>query len=301
MISHCSPPPRSTSSVRSSSSALSSTIRISLFLDTISPPIDVNCEIKRCALPGGAFGPDTASMTSDDALHCREANTCACEFVGPVQTLKRNEQLGGMSHIEARAVVADVVSNFAVPHEAAEFEARRRSIPGEFPCVPEQIVQRDTQQPRISLDHEIRLDFDLDMARRLARLELLCDRLDQVAQIKGASLQLAPRDARQAQQIVDELAHTHRGCAHSPDQVRSALVERAHGVIPGQNLGETLDTAQRRAQIVRDGIAKGLEFAIRFLEFPGAALDLLLQVLVELEDIGRVAPLLMRSEERRVG
>ena len=59
------------------------------------------------ALAGPAFGPDAAAVAGDHALHGGEADARALELGGVVQALEGAEELVGVGHVEARAVVAD--------------------------------------------------------------------------------------------------------------------------------------------------------------------------------------------------
>src|SRR4051812_43622000 len=87
-----------------------------------------------------AFGPDSAPVAADDALHRGEAYPCAREVVVAVKTLKRSEQLGDVAHVEARAVVAHEEHALAVLLERAELDARLWSLLRELPGVAEQVV-----------------------------------------------------------------------------------------------------------------------------------------------------------------
>ena len=48
-------------------------------------------EIKGGALADGSFGPDRAAVTAHNAFHRRQADACAFEVLGPVQSLKNAE------------------------------------------------------------------------------------------------------------------------------------------------------------------------------------------------------------------
>src|SRR5712672_3333515 len=63
-------------------------------------------EGERRALARFRLGPDAAAMALDDAVDDREADAGALELLGAVQPLKGAEELGGVAHVEPRAVVA---------------------------------------------------------------------------------------------------------------------------------------------------------------------------------------------------
>src|SRR5918995_516024 len=58
-------------------------------------------------LPDRRARAHVAAMLVHDALHGRESNSGAGELTIAVQSLKWREQLVGVLHVEARAVVAD--------------------------------------------------------------------------------------------------------------------------------------------------------------------------------------------------
>src|SRR5262245_4820064 len=64
-------------------------------------------EIKRGALVDDAFGPCAAAVPLDDAADVGQADARALELARGVQPLEYAEQLGGVLHVEACAVVAD--------------------------------------------------------------------------------------------------------------------------------------------------------------------------------------------------
>jgi len=48
-------------------------------------------EIKGGTLADGSFGPDRAAVTAHNAFHRRQADACAFEVLGPMQSLKNAE------------------------------------------------------------------------------------------------------------------------------------------------------------------------------------------------------------------
>src|SRR5262245_31270241 len=64
-------------------------------------------EVEGCAPVDGRFGPDTSGMTLYDALCDGQAHAGAFEILGAVQPLEDAEQLVGVLHVEAGAIVAD--------------------------------------------------------------------------------------------------------------------------------------------------------------------------------------------------
>src|SRR5665647_528263 len=117
---------------------------------------------------GGAFlhlalGPHVAAVAADDALHGGQTDTRAFELAGRVQPLEGAEELVGIGHVEAGAVVAHeegalacvsgcaaVVRPFAqsvgeaalARRDGSDLDARRVVLAGEPPGVAEEVVQR---------------------------------------------------------------------------------------------------------------------------------------------------------------
>ena len=58
-----------------------------------------------------ALGPHAAAVAVNDALHRGEANAGAGKICRRVQPLEGAKELAGVSHVEARAVVADEKGN----------------------------------------------------------------------------------------------------------------------------------------------------------------------------------------------
>ena len=63
-------------------------------------------EIEGRALANFTLGPDAPTVAVNNALYRGQADACSGEFFFPVQTLKGAEELIGVGHIEACAIVA---------------------------------------------------------------------------------------------------------------------------------------------------------------------------------------------------
>ena len=64
-------------------------------------------EIKGCALIEGGFDPNPTAMAADNMLGHGQADACALEVVGVMETLKNAEKPVGVGHIKTDAVVAN--------------------------------------------------------------------------------------------------------------------------------------------------------------------------------------------------
>ena len=80
-----------------------------------------------------------------------------------------------------------------------------------------------------------------------------------------AQRHVAARDPREHEQVVDELRHALRGGADAGEVVRRLAVEPV-AVVLQQREAEAVERAQRRAQVVRHGVAEGLELGVGGLE-----------------------------------
>jgi hypothetical protein len=74
------------------------------------------------------------------------------------------------------------------------------------------------------------------------------------------------------------LRHLLTGGADTPEAVLPFIVELG-SIILQQNLGETVDAAQRRPQIVRHGIGEGFQLAIGMLQLGRAVAQVVVQSL----------------------
>src|ERR1700722_13929673 len=79
---------------------------------------------ERCSSVHAALGPHAPSVTSDDAMHDRQAHTGAAELVGPMQTLKDAEELADILHIESDSIVPDQIDDFAAGAGRGDLDAR---------------------------------------------------------------------------------------------------------------------------------------------------------------------------------
>src|SRR5690606_22835761 len=64
-------------------------------------------EMEGSTVAGFGLGPDPAAVARQDAAHAGQADAGARVLAGLVQALEHPEQLAGVGHVEADAVVAD--------------------------------------------------------------------------------------------------------------------------------------------------------------------------------------------------
>src|SRR6185295_18354937 len=122
----------------SSSFASSSTSRISgpcsMFLASYREP-------ERGALLERSVRGHLTAVAMDDPLDGGEANAGTGELLGCVESLERTEQLRGVLHVEARAIVLDEVRRRAPDHGDTDLDPRGCMARRVLPRVADQVVQ----------------------------------------------------------------------------------------------------------------------------------------------------------------
>ena len=157
---------------------------------------------------------------------------------------------------------------------AAELDGGVRRLRRELPRVAEEILEDDAGERRRRSAPAARPRSPTSTCRdglRSARSALISRAIFDRSTFDP--LNLLPRQPRQLQQVVDEPSHALRGVADAGEVVLAGLVEALAPVL-AQRLSEAVDAAQRRAQVVRHGIAERLELAVEQHLFVHGALEL---------------------------
>ena len=194
-------------------------------------------------------------MAAQDAPHRGQADAGAGELGGAVQALEGAEQPAGEAHVEAGAVVAheEGLALLRRVAGAAELDPRvlaaRRVLPG----IADQVVEHDAQQGRVAAGAQALGDLHLDLALGRLLAQLLDDLPGHRAQVDLDRLQRLGRQPRQRQQRVDHAVHA-GGRAHDAFEMVVADPVEQVAVVLAHDAGEALDDADRRAQVVRDGV-----------------------------------------------
>ena len=207
---------------------LSSTRRMNFCAMRISGGQSVKKNV--APLPGCGLRPDPAAVLVDDALHGGQADAGARELPCVVKSLERAEQLAGVGHVEAHAVVA---------HEIGRLRRRLRS--GRTRCAPaiaaavnfqalsSRFSSATSQQPRIALGLTGPARW---RTRPGARARNSCrplgDLLRHRRQVDILDLQLRAGHARQLEQVVDQQAHA-LGSLANPGEMRMMLGRQSSG------------------------------------------------------------------------
>ncbi|MNO94319.1 hypothetical protein D3C76_859370 [compost metagenome] len=108
--------------------------------------------MKTGALVDLAFGPDTAVMALNDAAYACQAYPGAFEVFHAVQALEHAEQLAGVGHVEAHAVVTNADLGFTRVLHGADADARRGAPTCVLDGVGQQVVQGHVDERRVT-DH----------------------------------------------------------------------------------------------------------------------------------------------------
>src|SRR5262249_53983716 len=124
------------------------------------------------AEPRRALGPDSAAVPIDDALDDGEPDTAALELARRVQPLKRREELVRILHVEAGAVVAHEADAAPFRRRRTELDFRTGHLRGELPCVAEEVLEQNAQQPRVALAGHARFDMTFHSPVRMHGLQL---------------------------------------------------------------------------------------------------------------------------------
>ena len=146
-------------------------------------------------------------MAMNNARHGGQADAGAFELSRPMEALERAEEFAGVSHVEARAIVAHIERAASVLEGRPELDVAHRPLPGELPGVPQEVLEDDAHQPRVARGFDTVLDAKDHLAVRLTFLELLGDLSGEVAEADRAAPELGARQARQVEEAVDQLPH----------------------------------------------------------------------------------------------
>ena len=87
-------------------------------------------------------------------------------------------------------------------------------------------------------------------------------------------------DARKAQDVVDQARHAAGVVPHYVQHALAFVIQFACIVLQ-QHARKSVDGAQRRAQVMRNGVGKSFQFLVGVLQFGGSRADPVFQVILE--------------------
>src|ERR1700733_1972947 len=166
-----------------------------------------------------------------------------------------------MRHVEASPIVSDAENAFSALLRRRQIDPRIRLVAREFPRVTQEILEEDFHEAPVCVEDESLRDHGLHTAIRVA-LRQLAENLGRHArEVRTLRSRLDLTHTRPLQEIVDELTHA-LGRGADPFEVVLALWAQARGMILEQNETQAVDRTQRRAKVVGDRVAEGLELTI---------------------------------------
>ena len=126
-----------------------------------------------------------------------------------------------------------------------------------FQALPSRFSSTTRSRVGSPCDDQVGLDQHLDVALGRAAAQVVDDEAGELRQVHRLALQRLRRQLRQREQRVDHVVHARRGAEHAVEMVDADAVEHA-AVVFLDDAREALDDADRRAQVVRDGVGEGL-------------------------------------------
>src|SRR5262245_4975682 len=214
-----------------------------------------------------------------------------------MQPLKRAKELLSVLHVEAHAVVLDEIGWLVVAAACTEFDPGMCGRPGVLPGIAKQVREGDAEQPFVAGGDEVRCDLGVDRAIRFLAFEFLNDLARELAERHRLAVQILTRDARELQQIVDQIPHALRARAHAGEMLLRLRIEPRR-VFFEQQRAETIDSAKRRTQVVRHRVAERLQLLVHRFQLGGAPRNALLELGVEPPQF-RLGALLLRDVDGR--
>ena len=198
-----------------------------------------------------------ATVPLSDALRDRQPEAVAAALIRPVQALERLEQLVRIAGVEADAGVTHGQPQCVAIALATDLDAGDIALARELPGVTHQVAQQLLQQALVPPAEQAGLHHDLCSSVGLGLLQLGAHPFGEQAQVDLGRLQFGAGRARQLAERGQQPAHAFCGGADASEVVAVGVVESVGGT-DGKQARETLDRAQRRAQVVRNRVGKQL-------------------------------------------
>jgi len=184
----------------------------------------------------------------EDALHGRQADAGAGELVGRVEPLEDTEQLAAQAMPKPTPLSRTKNAGSGVAVNPNSMRASGRRLVN-FHALPSRLSSTTRKQALVAFDPQLRRDDELHRAPRFGFPQVGGNRLSQGGEIDRLPVQFAPPNARELQQVINQVAHALAGFADAAEEVLPAGIELA-GMAFEQHLAEAADAAQRRAQVV---------------------------------------------------
>src|SRR5579859_1447434 len=217
-------------------------------------------------------------MSLDDPRDSRQTDAGAGEVFVSMKPIEGAKQPVGVGHVESCSVITHVPGLLVRIEAEADFGVR--SLRTEFDRIPKQVFKRHAGEARIRKDGKSGLNDDGNVATLAVLLQFCGHRLCQLADAEALPGDLSTRNARQAQQCIDQLAHALHAAAHTPNVISSYVIDGLC-VVFLQGQAEAIDGAQRSTQIVRDGVTESLELTVNAFQLSRSQANAILQFLIK--------------------
>src|SRR3989442_4342578 len=256
---------RSALSASSASSGLSSTSSISTAVRfMLRSSFRGKGEVEGGAAVDRPLGPHVPTVPLNDPLHDGETHPGALELLGAVKPLEDLEQLVGKARVESHTIVADEVRRCG-SLGAPDLDRRLAHTLAELEGVADQVDEELLQHPAVAAGRRQVADADRDEAVGLRPLQRLADGPGARAHVARHAFELLAAEPREGEQVVDEPPHLPHVVANDPEEALAIRIEGARMLLREQP-GEAVDGPQRRAQVVRHGVAERFQLLVLPLE-----------------------------------
>ena len=170
-----------------------------------------NIEPKACAEVGDGSGPDVPAVPLENASHDGQADAGPGQVRQIVQALEDPEKSLVICHVEADAIVVKIKNGTVIGGIATEANLRLFARFGKFPCILEQMLERELQEEPIAEGREPRHDSHFDIPIGVEIGHPGNDPLREFAQVDDFFVHDMARDTHQLQQAVEQLSHVIAG------------------------------------------------------------------------------------------
>ena len=211
-------------------------------------------------LPAPASAQHAAAVAAHEALHRGQADAVALELPRRVHALEDAEEVLGVGHVEADAVVAHEEGVLAaVVHARRPRRARVSRGAVNFQALPRSSWRMRRTSTRVGLGGRGRARRPRRPCREgLLGGDLLADLLREGAQVDACAAPARDATRGEPDEFVHEAGQRLRGGAHPPQIVR-ALRRQPLALVFDDHGAEAVDRAQRSAHVVGHGVGQRLQ------------------------------------------
>ena len=162
-------------------------------------------EVEGRARTNLAFSPDSPSVPHDDPMHGRQSDSSSFELTLRVEALEWREELAGVLHVEAGAIVANDVRCLPFMFRPTELDPGIATLRRELPGVTQEVFQDDGNQSSVALCVDALRALEADVALRAGRPLRFHDSPGESAEVDVAASYPRARHACEAEQVIDQL------------------------------------------------------------------------------------------------